>query len=82
MSGAVGTKVGYLRRVGDDEGDLDPQDHVFVVSIAVGGGRVGPSVDEGSVVEKAARGPISIGTGRGRSRRRRAAFPFLLLLPC
>jgi hypothetical protein len=37
-SSAVGTYVGYLRRLGDDEGDLDFRDQAFVVSIAVGGG--------------------------------------------
>jgi hypothetical protein len=37
-SNAVGTEVGYPRRVSNDEGDLDFQDHAFVAYIAVGGG--------------------------------------------
>jgi hypothetical protein len=37
-SSAVGTEVGDLRRVCDEEGDLDFQNPLFVVGIAAGGG--------------------------------------------
>jgi hypothetical protein len=69
-SNAVGTEIGDLRRVGDNEGDLDFEDPLYVIGIGIAacGGCVGLAVDDGSEAEKAAWGTIPIGSGSGMVR--------------